>query len=56
MARQREDLVYRPDLQARKEYDELYALYRTLADARRRRRVTSTCMRTDFELTPRRRA
>jgi len=32
MAHQREDLVYRPDLQARKEYDKLYALYRTLAD------------------------
>ncbi len=32
MARQREDLLYRPDLQARKTYDELYKLYRTLAD------------------------
>ena len=32
MAHQREDLVYRPDLQARKEYDKLYAMYRTLAD------------------------
>jgi len=32
MAHQREDLVYRPDLHARKEYDKLYALYRTLAD------------------------
>ncbi|MEA2711085.1 MAG: L-ribulokinase, partial [Phycisphaerales bacterium] len=30
MARQREDLVYRPDLQARKEYDRLYELYRAL--------------------------
>ncbi len=32
MAHQREDLVYRPDLHARKEYDRLYALYRKLAD------------------------
>jgi L-ribulokinase len=32
MARQREDLMYRPDLRARKQYDQLYALYRTLAD------------------------
>jgi L-ribulokinase len=32
MARQREDLLYRPDLQARKAYDELYTLYRTLAE------------------------
>ena len=32
MARQREDLVYRPDLSARRAYDELYPLYRTLAD------------------------
>jgi L-ribulokinase len=32
MARQREDLVYRPDLKARKEYDALYGLYRKLAD------------------------
>jgi L-ribulokinase len=32
MARQREDLVYRPDLQARKEYETLYALYRQLAN------------------------
>ena len=32
MAHQREDLVYRPDLHARKEYDRLYALYRTLAN------------------------
>jgi L-ribulokinase len=31
MARQREDLVYRPDLSARRRYDQLYALYRTLA-------------------------
>ena len=32
MARQREDLMYRPDIHARKAYDELYALYRTLAE------------------------
>ncbi len=32
MARQREDLLYRPDLTARKVYDELYKLYRTLAE------------------------
>ncbi|HEV2293409.1 MAG TPA: ribulokinase [Tepidisphaeraceae bacterium] len=32
MARQREDLMYRPDLHARRTYDELYKLYRTLAD------------------------
>ncbi len=31
MARQREDLVYRPDLSARKRYAELYPLYRKLA-------------------------
>jgi len=32
MARQREDLMYRPDIHARKTYDELYKLYRALAD------------------------
>jgi len=32
MARQREDVLYRPDLQSRKAYDELYKVYRTLAD------------------------
>ena len=32
MARQREDLLYRPDLQSRKAYDELHKLYLTLAD------------------------
>ena len=32
MAPEREDLVYRPDLAARKQYDALYALYRQLAD------------------------
>ena len=32
MARQREDLIYRPDLRARKQYDKLYPLYRSLAD------------------------
>jgi L-ribulokinase len=32
MARQREDVVYRPDLRARREYDKVYAMYRTLAD------------------------
>ncbi|MGB7160991.1 MAG: ribulokinase, partial [Tepidisphaeraceae bacterium] len=32
MARQREDLLYRPDLHARRAYDELYKLYRALAD------------------------
>jgi L-ribulokinase len=31
MARQREDLVYRPDLRARKEYATIYRLYRELA-------------------------
>jgi L-ribulokinase len=31
MARQREDLVYRPDLRARKAYARVYALYRKLA-------------------------
>jgi L-ribulokinase len=31
MARQREDLMYRPDLKARKEYEKLYPLYRSLA-------------------------
>lgn len=30
MARQREDLVYRPDLQARKQYEKLYPVYRAL--------------------------
>jgi L-ribulokinase len=33
MARQREDLVYRPDLQARRAYNELYPLYRSLASS-----------------------
>ena len=32
MARQREDVMYRPDLRARREYDKVYALYRKLAD------------------------
>jgi L-ribulokinase len=32
MARQREDLMYRPDLDARREYERLYGLYRALAD------------------------
>ena len=32
MARQREDLKYRPDLVARKQYEKLYRLYRSLAD------------------------
>jgi L-ribulokinase len=32
MARQREDLMYRPDLQARKDYEKLYPIYRRLAD------------------------
>jgi len=32
MARQREDLVYRPDLVARKSYAALYPIYRSLAD------------------------
>jgi hypothetical protein len=31
MARWREDLVYRPDLRARKEYEKIYPLYRSLA-------------------------
>jgi L-ribulokinase len=33
MARQREDLVYRPDIRARNHYDVLYARYRKLGDA-----------------------
>jgi L-ribulokinase len=32
MAPQCDDLLYRPDLRARKEYAHLYALYRRLAD------------------------
>ena len=32
MARQREDVLYRPDLRARREYDRVYALYRKLAE------------------------
>jgi L-ribulokinase len=32
MARQREDVLYRPDLRARKEYDKLYKMYRAIAD------------------------
>lgn len=32
MARQREDLTYRPDLRARREYNRLYPLYRQLAE------------------------
>ena len=34
MARQREDVVYRPDLRARREYERLYGLYRRLGDGR----------------------
>jgi L-ribulokinase len=33
MARQREDLTYRPDLRARREYDRVYRLYRELAES-----------------------
>ena len=33
MARQREDLVYRPDLCARRAYEQLYPLYRALAQS-----------------------
>ncbi len=32
MARVRDDLVYRPDLEARKQYAKLYELYRTITD------------------------
>jgi L-ribulokinase len=32
MARQREDVTYRPDLKARKDYERLYPIYRRLAD------------------------
>jgi L-ribulokinase len=32
MARQREDLAYRPDLDAKRAYERLYPLYRALAD------------------------
>jgi L-ribulokinase len=32
MARQREDVMYRPDLRARRAYDRVYRLYRELAD------------------------
>jgi L-ribulokinase len=32
MARQREDLVYRPDLTARRKYEQIYHLYRSLTD------------------------
>jgi L-ribulokinase len=32
MARQREDLLYRPDLNDRRSYDRLYPLYRSLTD------------------------
>ena len=32
MARQREDVVYRPDLAARREYESIYHLYRSLTD------------------------
>lgn len=32
MAKQREDLTYRPDLKARRAYDQIYPLYRRLAD------------------------
>ena len=32
MARWREDLIYRPDLKARRQYETLYPLYRSLAD------------------------
>ena len=30
MAPEREDLIYRPDLRARKAYDKLYEVYRSL--------------------------
>jgi L-ribulokinase len=33
MARQRDDLIYRPDLAARKQYDRIYPLYRELTQA-----------------------
>ena len=33
MARQREDVVYRPDLRARREYDRIYRMYRSVAEA-----------------------
>ncbi|MEO6436174.1 MAG: FGGY-family carbohydrate kinase [Tepidisphaeraceae bacterium] len=33
MARQREDLVYRPDLDAKRAYEKLYPHYRSLCDA-----------------------
>jgi L-ribulokinase len=32
MARQRDDLAYRPDLHARKAYEKIYSLYRSLCD------------------------
>jgi L-ribulokinase len=32
MARQREDLAYRPDLHARKAYEKIYPLYRALCE------------------------
>jgi L-ribulokinase len=32
MARQREDVMYRPDLTARRAYDKIYPIYRTLAE------------------------
>ena len=32
MARQREDVMYRPDLRARREYEKVYALYRRMAE------------------------
>jgi L-ribulokinase len=32
MARQREDVLYRPDIHARKAYDELYKMYRALSE------------------------
>jgi L-ribulokinase len=32
MARQRDDVMYRPDLRARREYNRLYPLYRKLAE------------------------
>jgi L-ribulokinase len=48
MARQREDVMYRPDLKARKQYEKLYPIYRKLGD---RDGVLATAMRELRELT-----